>query len=47
VVPDFVDAVFLVKSKDPGLIAPDRRVFLLVEDAEQGPPKAVAIAIGL
>jgi hypothetical protein len=47
VVPDFVDVVFLAKSEDPGLIAPERRAFLLVEDAEQGPPKAVAIAIGL
>jgi hypothetical protein len=47
VVPDFAEVVFLAKSKDPGLIAPDRRAFLLVEDAEQGPPKAVAIAVGL
>jgi hypothetical protein len=47
VVPDFVDVVFLAKSEDPGLIVPDRRAFLLVEDAEKGPPKAVAIAIGL
>ena len=46
-VPDFVDVVFLVKSEDPGLIVPDRRVFLLVQDSEQGPPAAIAIAVGL
>jgi len=46
-VPDFVDVVFLAKSKDPGLIAPDRRVFLLVQDSEQGPPAALAIAVGV
>ena len=46
-VPDFVDVVFLAKSEDPDLIAPDRRAFLLVEDAEQGPPRALVIAVGL
>jgi hypothetical protein len=46
-VPDFVDVVFLAKSEDPDLIAPDRRAFVLVEDAEQGPPRALAIAVGL
>jgi hypothetical protein len=46
-VPDFVDVVFFAKSDDPGLIAPDRRAFVLVEDAEQGPPRALAIAVGL
>ncbi len=45
-VPDFVDVVLLSKSTDPGLIAPDRRAFLLVKDVEQGPPVAVAIAVG-
>jgi hypothetical protein len=45
-VPDFVDVVLLSKSTDPGLIAPDRRVFLLVKDVKQGPPAAVAIAVG-
>ena len=33
--PDFVDIVFSSKSTDSGLIAPDRRVFLLVKDVEQ------------
>jgi hypothetical protein len=47
VVPDFVDVVFLQKSKDPDLIAPDRRAFLLVQDSEQGPPTAIAVAVGL
>lgn len=47
IVPDFVDVVFLAKSEDPDLIAPDRRAFVLVEDAEQGPPRALAIAVGL
>jgi hypothetical protein len=46
-VPDFVDVVFLAKSDDPGLIAPDRRVFVLVKEGEQGPPAAIAIAVGL
>ena len=46
-VPDFVDVVFLAKSEDPDLIAPDRRAFVLVEDAEQGPPRALAIVVGL
>jgi hypothetical protein len=45
-VPDFVDIVFLEKSADPGLIAPDRRAFVLVKDVEQGPPTAIAIAVG-
>jgi hypothetical protein len=46
-VPDFVDVVFLAKSEDPGLIVAERRVFLLVQDREQGPPAAIAIAVGL
>jgi hypothetical protein len=46
-VPDFVDVVFLSKSEDPGLIVPDRRAFMLVRDSEQGPPAAIAIAVGL
>jgi hypothetical protein len=45
-VPDFVDVVFLAKSDDPGLIAPDRKAFLLVREQEQGPPAAIAIAVG-
>ena len=47
VVPDAVDVVALAKSEDPGLIAPDRRAFLLVVDAEQGPPTAIVVAVGL
>jgi hypothetical protein len=46
-VPDFVDVVFLAKSEDSGLIVPDRRVFMLVQDSEQGPPAAIAVAVGL
>jgi hypothetical protein len=46
-VPDFVDVVFLAKSDDPSLVAPDRRVFLLVKEEEQGPPAAIAIAVGM
>jgi hypothetical protein len=46
-VPDFVDVVFLAKSDDPGLIAPDRKAFLLVKEREQGPPAAIAIAVGI
>ena len=46
-VPDFVDVVFLEKSEDPGLFVPDRRVFLFVQEAEQGPPTAIAIAVGV
>ena len=46
-VPDYVDVVFLAKSEDPGLIAPDRMVFVLVQDREQGPPAAIAIAVGV
>jgi hypothetical protein len=46
-VPDFVDVVFLSKSEDPGLIAPDRKAFMLVQEAETGPPTAIAIAVGL
>jgi len=47
VVPDFVDVVLLAKGEDPALIAPDRRAFLLVQDAEEGPPTALAVAVGL
>lgn len=47
VVPDFVDVVLLSKSEDPDLIAPDRKAFMLVRDAETGPPTAIAIAVGL
>jgi hypothetical protein len=47
VVPDAVDVVALAKSEGPGLIAPDRRAFLLVVDAEQGPPTAIVVAVGL
>lgn len=47
VVPDFVEVVFLSKSEDPDLIAPDRKAFMLVREAETGPPTAIAIAIGL
>ena len=47
VVPDFVDVVFLANGEDPALIAPDRRAFLLVQEAEDGPPTALAIAVGL
>jgi hypothetical protein len=46
-VPDFVDVVSLAKSEDPGLLVPDQRVFLIVRDREQGPPAAIAIAIGV
>jgi hypothetical protein len=46
-VPDFVDVVYLAKSADLGLIVPDRRVFLLVQNSEQGPPAAIAVAVGL
>ena len=46
-VPDFVDVVFLAKSEDPGLLAPDRAAFLIVQDREQGPPAALAIAVGV
>lgn len=47
VVPDFVDVVLLSKSEDPDLLTPDRRAFLLVREAEAGPPTAIAIAVGL
>jgi hypothetical protein len=46
-VPDFVDVVSLAKSADPDLIAPDRRAVLVVQDAEQGPPTAIVVAVGL
>jgi hypothetical protein len=46
-VPDFVDVVSLSKSADPDLITPGRKAFILAEDADQGPPRAVAIAVGL
>jgi hypothetical protein len=46
-VPDFVDVVFLAKSVDPGLIVPGRRAFMFVQDREQGPPAAIAIAVGV
>ena len=46
-VPDFVDVVFLAKSEDPELFQPDRRVFLLVQEAAQGPPAAIAVAVGV
>jgi hypothetical protein len=47
VVPDAVDVVALAKSEGPDLIAPDRRAFLLVADAEEGPPTAIVVAVGL
>lgn len=46
-VPDFVEVVHLAKSEDPGLFVPGRGVFALVRDSEQGPPAAVAVAIGV
>jgi hypothetical protein len=46
-VPDFVDVVFLAKSEDPSLLMPDRRVFLFVQEAEPGPPAAIAVAVGV
>jgi hypothetical protein len=46
-VPDFVDVVHLAKSDDPGLFTTGRGVFALVQDREQGPPAAIAIAVGL
>ena len=47
VVPEAVDVVALAKSEDPDLIAPDRRAFLLVVDAEEGPATAIVVAVGL
>ena len=46
-VPDFVDVVFLEKSEDPALFLPDRRVFLFAQKEEQGPPTAIAVAVGV
>jgi hypothetical protein len=46
-VPDFVDVVHMAPSEDPDLLAPDRKVFLVVRDAEEGPPQALAVAVGL
>jgi hypothetical protein len=45
-VPDFVDVVFLGKG-EPDLFLPDRRVFLFIQEAEQGPPTAIAVAVGV
>jgi hypothetical protein len=47
VVPDAVDVVALAKSEGAKLIAPDRSAFLLVADAEEGPPTAIVVAVGL
>ena len=46
-VPDFVEVVTLGKSEDPDLLMPGRAVFALVRDSEQGPPAAVAVAVGV
>jgi hypothetical protein len=46
-VPDFVEVVHLAKSEDPGLFVPGRGVFALVRDSEQGPPAAIAVAVGV
>jgi hypothetical protein len=46
-VPDFVEVVHLAKSEDPGLLVAGRGVFALVRDSEQGPPAAVAVAVGV
>ena len=46
-VPDFVEVVHLAKSEDPGLFEAGRGVFALVRDSEQGPPAAVAVAVGV
>jgi hypothetical protein len=46
-VPDFVEVVHLAKSDDPGLFVPGRAVFALVKDSEQGPPAAIAVAVGV
>jgi hypothetical protein len=46
-VPDFVEVVHLAKSEDPGLFVPGRGVFALVRESEQGPPAAVAVAVGV
>jgi hypothetical protein len=46
-VPDFVEVVHLAKSEDAGLSVPGRVVFALVRDSQQGPPAAVAVAVGV
>ena len=46
-VPDFVEVVHLAKSDDPGLFVPGRGVFALVKDSDQGPPAAIAVAVGV
>jgi len=46
-VPDFVEVVRLAKSEDPGLLVEGRGVFALVRDKEQGPPAAIAVAVGV
>jgi hypothetical protein len=46
-VPDFVEVVHLAKSEDPGLLVAGRGVFALVRDSEQGPPAAIAVAVGI
>jgi hypothetical protein len=45
VVPDFVDVVPMANSEDPGLLAPDRKAFRVVRDAEEGPPQALAVGV--
>jgi hypothetical protein len=46
-VPDFVEVVHLAKSDDPGLLVAGRPVFALARDSEQGPPTAIAVAVGV
>jgi hypothetical protein len=46
-VPDFVEVVHLAKSEDPGLLVEGRGVFALVKDSAQGPPAAIAVAVGV
>jgi hypothetical protein len=46
-VPDFVEVVHLAKSEEPGLLVAGRPVFALARDSEQGPPTAIAVAVGV
>jgi hypothetical protein len=39
--------VFMEKAPDRSVLEPDRPVVLFVKDAKQGPPAALAVAVGV
>ena len=44
--PSFAEVVHLAKAEDPSVLAPDKPIFLIVEQGADGKPIAVAAVVG-